>query len=57
MNYKIKLLPIVHSDLQKAKKWYQNKNEALAKEFKEEVNKEIDYIAAHPEHYQLKYKA
>lgn len=38
-------------------KWYQNKNEALAKEFKEEVNKEIDYIAAHQEHYQLKYKA
>lgn len=56
MNYEVKLLPIVLSDLSKAKKWYQNKNETLAKEFKLEVNKEIDYIGSYPQHYQLKYK-
>ena len=56
MSYKIKLLPIVHTDLRKAKKWYHQKNETLANEFKIEVNKEIDYIGEYPEHYQLKYK-
>jgi plasmid stabilization system protein ParE len=56
MSYKIKLLPIVHTDLRKAKKWYYDKNETLAKEFKTEVNKEIDYIGEYPEHYQQKYK-
>ena len=56
MGYKIKLLPIVHIDLQKAKKWYHEKSETLAQEFKTEVNKEIDYIGEYPEHYQLKYK-
>jgi plasmid stabilization system protein ParE len=56
MSYKIKLLPIVHSDLRKAKKWYKDQNEKLAEEFKEEVNKEIDYIGENPEHYQRKYK-
>jgi len=54
MSYKIKLLPIVHTDLRKAKKWYHDKNETLAKEFKIEVNKEIDYIGEYPENYQLK---
>lgn len=57
MSYKIKLLPIVHTDLRKAKKWYHDKNPTLAIEFKIEVNKEIDYIGEYPEHYQLKYKA
>lgn len=56
MSYKIKLLPIVHADLRKAKKWYHDKNATLAKEFKIEVDKEIDYIGEHPEHYQIKYK-
>ena len=56
MSYKIKLLPIVHTDLRKAKNWYHKKNELLAKEFKIEVDKEIDYIGEYPEHYQLKYK-
>ncbi len=56
MSYKIKLLPIVNTDLRKAKKWYHDKNEILAKEFKIEVNKEIDYIGEYPEHYQRKYK-
>ena len=56
MSYKIKLLPFVHSDLRKSKKWYKDQNEKLAEEFKEEVNKEIDYIGENPEHYQLKYK-
>lgn len=56
MSYKIKLLPIVHTDLRKAKKWYNDKNEIVAKEFKIEVDKEIDYIGEYPEHYQLKYK-
>ena len=56
MAYKVELLPIVHEDLRKAKKWYQDKSEALAEEFKAEVNKEIDYIGAYPEHYQLRYK-
>ena len=56
MSYKIKLLPIVHTDLRKAKKWYHDKNPTLAEEFKIEVNKEIDYIGEYPEHYQRKYK-
>lgn len=56
MSYKIKLLSIVHTDLRKAKKWYHEKSETLAQEFKTEVNKEIDYIGEYPEHYQRKYK-
>jgi len=56
MNYKIKLLPIAYKDLQKAKKWYNKKSNTLAKEFKIEVDREIDYIGKYPEHYQLKYK-
>ncbi|MEO8933666.1 MAG: type II toxin-antitoxin system RelE/ParE family toxin [Xanthomarina sp.] len=56
MSYKIKLLPIVHTDLRMAKDWYHEKNKILAQEFKTEVNKEIDYIGEYPEHYQLKYK-
>ena len=55
-SYKVKLLPIAHKDLRKAKKSYQDKNELLAEEFKLEVNKEIDYIAKYPEHYQRKHK-
>ncbi len=56
MNYSIKLLPIVHTDLRKAKKWYNQQKESLGEEFKIEVNKEIDYIGQSPEHYRLKYK-
>lgn len=56
MNYKIKLLPVVHTDLRKAKKWYDDKSEKLAREFKLEVDKEITYIGENPEHYQRKYK-
>lgn len=56
MGHKIKLLPIVHTDLRNAKKWYQEKSEKLAQEFKVAVNKEIDYIGEYPEHYQQKYK-
>jgi len=56
MGFKIKLLPIVHTDLRNAKKWYQEKSEKLAQEFKVAINKEIDYIGEYPEHYQQKYK-
>ena len=49
-------MPIVHNDLRKAKKWYNDISKTLAEDFKFEVNKEIDYIAIYPEHYQLKYK-
>lgn len=56
MAYKIKLLPIVHTDLRKAKKWYHEKSETLASEFKIEVENEIGYIGEYPEHYQRKYK-
>jgi toxin ParE1/3/4 len=56
MSYRIKLLPIALKDLKEAKKWYADKNEKLAVEFKQEVNKEIDYIRQYPEHYQLRYK-
>ena len=56
MAYTVKLLPIMLTDLQKAKKWYNEQRKSLGEEFKEEVNKEIDYIGKHPEHYQLKYK-
>ena len=56
MSYSINLLPIVHTDLRRAKKWYKEKNELLAEEFKQEVNKEINYIGQNPQHYQRKYK-
>lgn len=56
MRHKIKILPIAYDDLRKAKKWYKDKSEILAIEFKTEVNKEIDYITKYPEHYQRKYK-
>jgi plasmid stabilization system protein ParE len=56
MAYKVKLLPIVHSDLREAKKWYQDKNEILAQEFKEEVDIEVEYIGEYPHHFQRRYK-
>ncbi|WP_010178995.1 type II toxin-antitoxin system RelE/ParE family toxin [Aquimarina agarilytica] len=56
MSYNVKLLSFVYSDLKEAKEWYYNKNQNLAKDFKKEVNKEIDYISKHPENYQKKYK-
>ena len=40
--YKVKLLPITRTDLQKAKKWYNQQRSELGEEFKQEVNKEID---------------
>ncbi len=56
MSYRVKLLPIVYKDLQKAKKWYQDKSEELAEDFKSSVNSEINYISQYPQHYQRKYK-
>ncbi|HLS30345.1 MAG TPA: type II toxin-antitoxin system RelE/ParE family toxin [Flavobacteriaceae bacterium] len=56
MGYEIKLLPIVHTDLREAKKWYSDKSKALGEDFKTEVNKEINYIGKYPQHYQKKYK-
>ncbi|WP_026450815.1 type II toxin-antitoxin system RelE/ParE family toxin [Aequorivita capsosiphonis] len=56
MAYKVKLLPLALLDLRKAKKWYREKNELLAEEFKTEVEKEVDYIGKYPYHYQQKYK-
>lgn len=44
MGYKIKLLPIVHADLRKGRKWCYDKNPAIAEAFKKEVNKEIEHI-------------
>ena len=38
MSYKIKLVPIVHTDLRKAKKWYNGVNEVLGQDFKLKVN-------------------
>lgn len=54
--YKVKLLPITRTDLQKAKKWYNEQRSDLGEEFKHEVNKEMDYISTYPFHYQTKYK-
>ena|SRR5690554_5823834 len=54
--YDIKLLSTTLTDLQKAKKWYNEQRSDLGEEFREEVNKEIDYIATNPLHYQTKYK-
>lgn len=56
MGYSIKLLPSALKDLRDAKKWYSDKNKTLAEAFKQEVNKEIDYIKQYPEHYQLRFK-
>lgn len=54
--YKVKILPRAFKDLQEAKKWYNDQRDNLGEEFKTEVNKEINYIAKNPEHYQYKYK-
>lgn len=54
--YKIKLLPITHIDLQKARKWYNKQNLKLGDDLKKEVNKAIDYIGKYPFHFQTKYK-
>lgn len=56
MSYAVKLLPVVHIDLKKAKNWYNEKKVGVGEEFKSAVNKEIDYIGKYPEHYQRKYK-
>lgn len=56
MSFKLKILPIAFTDLQKAKKWYKKRSVSLAEEFKIEVDNEIKYIGKHPEHYQRKYK-
>ncbi|WP_438963087.1 type II toxin-antitoxin system RelE/ParE family toxin [Nonlabens sp.] len=56
MDYTIKLLPVALQDLKEAKKWYSEKSAQLALDFKQEVNREIDYIKQYPEHYQLRYK-
>ncbi len=56
MSYRIKLLPLAYKDLQRAKKWYNEKRNNLGEEFKKAVIAEIDYIQSHPEHYQRKYK-
>ena len=37
--YKIKLLPITRSDLQDAKRWYNEQRSNLGEEFKQAVNK------------------
>ena len=54
--YKTKLLPVTRTDLQKAKKWYNEQRTELGEEFKQEVNREINYIGKYPFHYQIKYK-
>ncbi len=56
MSYKVKLLPIVQAELREAKKWYNEQRLSLGEEFKEEVNREIDYIGKHPKLYQCKFK-
>lgn len=56
MSYSLKLAPTALKDLQEAKKWYNQKRENLGEEFKQVVNREIDYIKVNPKHYQRKYK-
>lgn len=56
MKYKLKLLPVVYQDLQKAKKWYIDINAELGEDFKLKVNQEFDYISQYPKHYQKKYE-
>lgn len=56
IKYRVILLPKVLEDLKEAKKWYATINPTLAKDFKIQVNKEIDCIAEFPEHYQRRYK-
>lgn len=56
MEYAVKLLPEAFTDLKEAVAWYQEKNSDLVASFREEVQKEIDYIALHPTNYQCKYK-
>lgn len=42
--------------MHKAKKWYNEQRSVLGEEFKQEINKEIDYIGTYPFHYQIKYQ-
>lgn len=56
MNGSVKLLPVVRTDLQKVKKWYNNQSEGLGEKFKAAFNKEIEYIRNNPLYYQIRYK-
>jgi len=56
MAFNIKILKSAYKDLQEATKWYNEQLNNLGKEFRIEVNKELDYISNNPYYYQLKYK-
>ena len=56
MRYKVKLLHAAYTDLREAEKWYKEKGEKLAGDFKTAIHKEINYIAKHPEQSPRKYK-
>lgn len=53
--FRIRLLPITYTDLQKTKRWYNEQRPGLGELFKQEVNNEIDYIGIYPFHYSIKY--
>jgi plasmid stabilization system protein ParE len=53
--FSVKVLPVALQDLKSAKSWYNKQRENLGKEFKSEVNREIEYISEFPEHYQIQF--
>lgn len=57
MIYEVKLIPMAYTDLQKAKRTYREISEKLSLDFRDEVEREIEYIKSHPKQYQIKFRA
>lgn len=56
MGSKVKLLPVAHKDLQKARNWYNNQKEHLGDDLKFEIAEQINYISKFPRHFQKVHK-
>ncbi len=57
MIYNIKFLPEAKIDLSQAKEYYLIQgHQKLAEDFKQEINRELDYIQKSPKHYQIQYR-
>lgn len=56
MGYKLDIWDDAKIEIFKGYNWYENKRVELGEEFINEVEKTLEYIEKHPEHYQIKYR-
>ena len=54
MAYRLKILPIVHKDIQEGISWYNSRQTGLGKRFHEAVKAEYNILKRHP-HFQIRY--